>query len=273
MRHRHWLVGTIAVVVFAFVLLPIPVVVWMSFFKASYLAFPPKSGYSTHWYANLGQQTQLVNALVYSLELAAVAAVISAAVGLCGALALQRARLRGKATIVNAFVLPLMVPTIVSGLALYLYLFNIQLVSGLSLVPTLATLVAAHVLVTLPWTFRFIYTGLAGIDKDVERASLDLGHSPRSTLFRITLPLLRSSIVGAVILAFIFSFGDLEMSLFLVGPGQPTLPVAIVQYSSFKVDPTIAAMAVVQIGIIGGLLVLGDRVFHFGRAFASGTKR
>lgn len=270
---RRGVLAAVCAVVFIFVLAPIPVIVWMSFFKASYLAFPPKFGYSLTWYENLRQQPQLVGALLYSLELAALAAVVSTALGLFGAVALHRSRLRGRNALVNAFVMPLTIPTIVSGLAIYLYLYSFQQVSGLLFVPTLSALVAAHVLITLPWTFRFIHAGLAGLSRDAELASLDLGQPPWKTLLHITLPMLRPSIVGAAILAFIFSFGDLEMSLFLVGPGHPTLPVAMVQYAQFKVDPTIAAMAVVQVVIIGGLLVVGDRLFHFGRVFSGGTKQ
>lgn len=270
---RRPILGTITVLVYLFVLAPIPVIIWMSLFKASYMAFPPQQGYSFQWYFNLGQQVQLVNAFVISLELAAVSAVLSTVIGFLGALALHRARVPMKGLLVNAFVMPLAVPSIISGLALYLYLYNLQSFSHLRMVPTLAALVAAHVVVTLPWTFRFTYAGLAGQGTQVERASLDLGRTPIGTLWHVTLPLARQSLVGAAILAFVFSFGDLEMSLFLVGPGQLTLPVAMVQYAQFKVDPTIAAMSVVQVAIIGIILLVSDRFVHFGRVFAGGTKQ
>ena len=265
--------NAVGIGVLVFILAPIPVIVWMSFFKAEYLSFPPTQGYSTRWYAGLVHQTQLSGAFVYSFELALLAALISTVIGFLAALALHRSTLPGHGAISNAFAMPLTIPTIVSGLALYLYLYSLQQQTQRLLVPTFWALLAAHVLITLPWAFRFIYAGLAGLGRDVERASLDLGRNELATLWHITLPLMRPSLIGGYVLAFIFSFGDLEMSLFLVAPGKVTLPVAMVQYAQFKVDPTLAAMSVVQIAIIATLLLAADRFIHFGRVFAGGTKQ
>ena len=88
----------------------------------------------------------------------------------------------------------------------------------------------------------------------------------------MTLPLLRPSLVGAFIFAFIFSFAELEISLFLISPGQITLPVAMVQYAEFRVDPTLAAVSTVQILLVGTLLVVSNRFIRFGQVLSGGVK-
>jgi len=267
-------VATIATILaFVLMLAPIPLLVWMSFFDSRFLVFPPQNGYTLDWYTGLHRQTVLFRALGTSLILALIAALISTFVGMLGAFAVSRSRIPGRRAAANLFLLPLIVPSITSGLALYLYLYNLEGILNLELVPQLATLVAAHVVITLPWTFRFMATGIGSISPHVERASLSLGRGPMYTFFLVTLPLLRPSVIGAALLAFVFSFGDLEISLFLIGPGETTLPVAMVQYASFQVDPTIAAIAVVQIAIIAVILFVGDRFFKFGNVFSGGSKQ
>lgn len=271
MKRPVWTV-VVGAVVYAFMLLPVAIVVWMSFFRPAYLNFPP-AGYSLRWYEGLTDQPALFNGLLYSLEIAAITTVISVVLGVVAALGLSRARLRGRPVLENGFILPLVIPAIVTGIAIYIYLYQLSGVLQVALVPSTWSLVAAHTMITLPWTFRLAYAGMAAVGRDVERASMDLGRRPMATLWRITLPLLRPSLIGAAIFAFIFSFGDLEISLFLVSPGKTTLPVAMVQYAEFKVDPTIAAMSTIQIVLIGILLVIANKVVRFGEAFSGGIKQ
>jgi putative spermidine/putrescine transport system permease protein len=233
----------IGVFVYVFMLLPVVLVVWMSFFSKGLLIFPP-SGYSLSWYAGLPSHSQLFSGLWYSLEIAAIAAVIAVVLGILAALGVSRSRIRGKAWLEQGFTLPLVIPAIISGMAIYIYLYQLSSVAGTSLVPSTWALIAAHVMITLPWTFRLAYTGLVAIGRDVEKASMDLGYSGVQTMWRITLPLLRSAIIGGVIFAFVFSFSDLEISLFLIAPGLTTLPVMI-----------------------------GNRFVRFGEVFAGGTKQ
>lgn len=271
MKLSAWMTG-LGVVVFAFMLIPVGIIVWMSFFEQSYLSFPP-DGYSLKWYEGLADQTDLFRGLLYSAEIAVVTTVISLLLGVSAAIALSRSRLRGSVLLENGFLLPLVIPAIITGMALYIYLYQLSGVVQMGLVPSTWSLIVAHVIITLPWTFRLAYAGAVGIGTDVERASLDLGRGSFGTLMRVTLPLLRPSLIGAGIFAFIFSFGDLEISLFLVSPGQTTLPVAMVQYAQFKVDPTLAAMATVQIVLVGLLLVVANKFIRFGEAFSGGIKQ
>ncbi|HRD76252.1 MAG TPA: ABC transporter permease subunit, partial [Hyphomicrobiaceae bacterium] len=122
-----------------------------------------------------------------------------------------------------------------------------------------------HVLVVIPWTVRLVTASLAGFDRTIEEAAQSLGANRWTTFRRITLPAILPGIVAAALFGFVSSFGNLEMSLFLVGPGRTTLPIAILQYLEWKIDPTIAAVSVVQIVLIGAAMLVTDRFVKISR--------
>lgn len=273
MRIKRPVLGSITALVFVISLLPVPVLVWMSLFNQSYLVVPPKDGYTLNWFINLPQQNELFGGLVYSLILAGCTAVIATVLGMIAALSVRRGAIKRSSLVENLMTLPLTVPNIVLSMALYIFLFRVGQILGFNLTGNFYTLLAAHVLITLPWTFRLSSAGVIGLNQDLERASQDLGRGPMATFFRISLPLLKPALFSAAILAFIFSFGNLEISLFLVAPGETTLPVAMMQYVQTKLDPTVAAMAVVQLALIVVLLALANKLFGFGRTFTGGLKQ
>ena len=120
-------------------------------------------------------------------------------------------------------------------------------------------LIAAHALIVIPWAARLVTASLAGFDPTIEEAAKNLGAPPWTTFRRVTLPAIRPGIVAAALFGFVTSFGNLEMSLFLVGAGRTTLPIAILQYLEWKIDPSIAAVSLVQIAIVGAAMVATNR--------------
>ena len=120
-------------------------------------------------------------------------------------------------------------------------------------------------MITIPWTVRLVAASLGGLDPSMEEAAMNLGAGPATTFLRITLPMIRPGIVAAALFSFIVSFGNLEMTLFLIGPGRTTLPIAILQYLEWRIDPTIAAVSFLQIGLIGGGMLLTDRYVKLAR--------
>jgi len=151
------------------------------------------------------------------------------------------------------------VPSVVIGTALYIAFVEIEIVTELPLTGSLIGLVLAHVLVTIPWTVRLLTASLLGFDRTIEEAAMNLGADRWRTLIRITLPVIRPAVVAAALFSFVVSFGNLEISLFLVGPGETTLPIAILQYLEWKIDPTVAAVSLIQIVIIAGGMLLTNR--------------
>jgi putative spermidine/putrescine transport system permease protein len=154
---------------------------------------------------------------------------------------------------------PLIVPSIVIGTALYIAFVEIEIATELPLTGSLIGLVLAHVLVTIPWTVRLLTASLLGFDRTIEEAAMNLGADRWRTLIRITLPVIRPAVVAAALFSFVVSFGNLEISLFLVGPGQTTLPIAILQYLEWKIDPTVAAVSLIQIVIVAGGMLITNR--------------
>src|SRR5262249_14420627 len=184
------------------------------------------------------------------LEVGLFAMLAGLAVGLPASLCLARRRFRGREALGALLLLPLVVPGVVAGTAIYVFQVESEILTGLPLVASLPGLVLAHVLITIPWTVRLVTASLAGLDRSVEEAALSLGAGPWTTFRLVTLPLIRPGVVAAALFSFIISFGNLEMSLFLVGPGRTTMPIAILQYLEWRIDPVIAAVSLLQIAVI-----------------------
>jgi len=155
--------------------------------------------------------------------------------------------------------LPLVVPGIVAGTAIYVFQIEVEIATELPLLGSLVGLVLAHIMITIPWTVRLLTASLAGVDRSIEEAALNLGATPLKTFWRVTLPAIKPGIVAAALFSFIVSFGNLEMTLFLVAPGQTTLPIAILQYLQWRIDPTIAAVSLLQIALIAAGMLVTDR--------------
>jgi putative spermidine/putrescine transport system permease protein len=248
----------------AYILLPIFFVIWLAFFTQEIPSFPPE-GYSLKWFRAILDNDRFVSGFLLSLRVAVVATLIGLAIGVPAAVCLVRGHFPGREAVNNLLLLPLIVPGIVLGIALFVLHVEAEIKTGWPILGSLAGLIAGHVLIAIPWTVRLITASLAGMDRTIEEAAESLGANRFTTFWRITLPGILPGIVAAALFSFIASFGNLEMSLFLVGPGRTTLPIAILQYLEWKIDPTIAAVSVLQILFIGGAMLLTDRFVKIGR--------
>jgi putative spermidine/putrescine transport system permease protein len=248
----------IVALVFLFMFTPLIFVLWVSVFKNEVVTFPPQ-GYTLAWFGNAWANSAFLNGFIASIQIGVFSMLAGLALGIPASFALIRGRFPGREAL-NAFLLsPLIVPGIVAGTAIYIYFVQLELWTGVRVIATLPGFVLAHVALTIPWTVRLVGASLVGVDQSIEEAAANLGARPFTTFRRVTLPMIRPGVVAAGIFSFIVSFTDLEMSLFLVGPGRSTLQIAMLQYLEWKFDPTVAAVSVVQIGIIGVGLVVTDR--------------
>jgi putative spermidine/putrescine transport system permease protein len=247
------------------ILAPLVLVVWLSFFSNEILSLPPE-GYSLRWYGALGAQRQFVS----GFQLSALVALASTAAGLLvtlpAAFALTRAPLPGREAILHALMSPLIVPALVVGAGLYLALIEFEVITSLPVTGSVFGFAAGHLLLTIPWSLRLLTANLAGIDPAIEDAALSLGATPLVTAMKVTLPLIWPGVVAAALFSFVVSFGNIEVSLFLVQPGQTTLPIAILQYLEWKVDPTVAAVSALQIALVAAALLITDRFVSLAKA-------
>lgn len=248
----------------AYILLPMFFVIWLAFFAQEIPSFPPE-GYSLKWFRAIPGNDRFVTGFLLSLQIAVVATAIGLAIGVPAAVCLVRGRFTGHEAVNNLLLLPLIVPGIVLGIALYVFYVEAEIATSWPIIGSLGGLIAGHVLLAIPWTVRLVTASLVGMDRTVEEAAQSLGANRLTTFRRITLPAILPGIVAATLFGFIASFGNLEMSLFLVGPGRTTLPIAILQYLEWKIDPTIAAVSVLQILFIGAVMLLTDRFVNIGR--------
>ena len=258
-----------AFVALSFILLPLVFVTWLAFFKQEIPSFPPE-GYTLHWFAAILTQKAIIDGFVMSAEVGVAATVIGLALGVPAALGLVRHATRWSGAASTLLLMPLVVPAIVLGTAIYVAQVEAEiLVYGLGyempVIGTIGGLIAAHALIVIPWVVRLVTASLAGFDRTIEEAAKNLGATPWTTVRRVTLPVIRPGIVAAALFAFVISFSNLELSLFLVGAGRTTLPIAILQYLEWKIDPTIAAVSVLQILFIGAVMLVTDRFVNIGR--------
>jgi putative spermidine/putrescine transport system permease protein len=260
----RWLLRAGAGASLGFILTPLVFVSWLAFFRQEIPSFPPE-GYTLRWFANIATQKAFVSGFLLSAELGVIATAAGLLLGVPASLCLARFRFRGREALGTLLLLPLVVPGVVLGTTIYISHIEVEIDTGLPITASLASLVLGHILLVIPWSVRLVSASFAGLDTTIEEAAQNLGANPWTTFRRVTLPAIRPGIVAAALFGFVASFGNLEMSLFLVGPGRTTLPIAILQYLEWKIDPTIAAVSVVQILIIGLAMVATDRYVKLAR--------
>ena len=263
-RIGRWLLKGSAAIAFLYILLPLLFITWLSFYRQEIPSFPPE-GYSLRWYAQAIQNERFIDAFFLSAELGVIATAIGLILAVPAAVGLSRLHFRGRDFANNLLLMPLIVPGIVLGIALYVFQTEIEIATRIPLLGSLAGLVWGHVLLVIPWAFRLITASLAGFDRTLEDAAQNLGANRFTAFRRVTLPAVLPGIVAGGMFGFVASFGNLELSLFLVGPGRLTLPVAILQYLQWKIDPTIASISVLQIVIIAIAMLVTDRFVRLSR--------
>lgn len=258
------LMRTLVVIAYLIIFAPVTMIVVTSFFSQEIVSFPPP-GLTWHWYANAWDKPEFLRGMITSLQVALLAAAVGVPIGTAAALAIVRGKLPGKQAISALLLAPLAVPGVVAGSSLYMFYVLAENALDRDITATTAGLVSAHVLLTIPWTVRLVVASLQSLDRAAEDAAANLGAGPFTVFRRITLPMMRPGIVAAAMFSFIQSFENLDLSLLLVGPGRTTLPVAMLNYLEFRIDPTLAAVATVQILIVGVLMVVTDRFVKLSR--------
>lgn len=258
--------GAISGVVLAFIVLPLVVIVWVSFFANRILAFPA-SGYTVDWYVRALETDAFRDGFVTSVQTALFATAASLALGVPASLGLVRGRFPGRDAVQVLLLAPMVVPGIVGGAALFIAFIEVEALLDIQVAGTIGGLLVAHTLIALPWTIRLVSASLASADRAIEEAAASLGAGPLTVLRRVTLPAIRPALVAAALFSFVISFIDLEKSIFLVAPGRTTLQIALVNYLEWNLDGTVAAVAAVQILIVGTALLVSDRYARLAQAF------
>jgi putative spermidine/putrescine transport system permease protein len=257
-RLRGWPNRILVTVLYLFLLAPILVVLGISFDSQSNMAFPPK-GFSLRWYEKLAQNQEFITGFKVSVITAGGVAVLALLLGVPVALAITRYDFPGRDALSGFFLSPLLVPAIVLGLALLLVLAPLRITG------TYAGLIIAHLSITVPYVIRTSSMSLLTLNRSCEEAARTLGASAWTTFRRVTLPLIAPGVLAGGAIAFLISFDEAVISLFVVGPRATTLPVEIFHYVETRTDPQIAALSVVLIAISILFVVIIERVMGLRR--------
>jgi len=256
--------GVWMALVYAFQLVPAAIVVISSLSSVSYGVWPPP-GFSTRWYSNLFQQDGVTHALIGSLWIGALVAVLAVLLGSAGAVALVRYRFRGSGSFQSALFSPLVVPKIAFGFAVFMLLARLGMTSGRWAV------VLAHTVATVPFVIVLLSAALSRADRTLDYAAVDLGARPLKAFLRATLPQIAPAMLISGVFAFLISFNEVDLSIFLLNSDQQTLPVWMFTYLNNYQDPTPAAlstlMTVLSVVVVG-LGALALRLTRQGRRFS-----
>ncbi|MDP9635027.1 ABC transporter permease [Ensifer sp. ENS11] len=249
-----WYAGTI--LFFAFLLAPLVVLVAVSF-NPTAMVFPPQ-GFTLKWYGTILDKPDFLYAAWASTILGIITAVVSTGLGVLAAIGLQRYNGLLKGAVSSLLMSPLFIPAVIVALALF------QLIFMMGIVNNVWTLVAAHVVVTIPYPIRNVMAQMEGFDVRLEEAALTVGATPRQALWRVTLPLLKASIIPSLIIVFVLSWNNYTVSVFLANKDWTTLPLQLRAYLQYEYEPFVAAMSTILILLSIVLLVIVDRTVGLG---------
>ena len=237
-----------------FMLAPIVIVCIVAFTPEGFLSIPT-SEWSLRWFRAIARYPEFISAFRNSLVLAAVSSTVAVAFSVPAALAIARYRFPGRETLTALFLSPLMIPHVVLGIAFLRFFTQIGL-GG-----TFTGLVLAHIVIVFPFALRLVLASAIGMDRALENAAVSLGASGGSVFRRVTLPLILPGVASGWMLAFIQSFDEVTMTVFIAAPGTSTLPVRMFLYIQDNIDPLVTSVSAVVIGMTVVFMIAIDRLY------------
>ncbi len=245
----RWVLPAVVTVLCLVLILPVAIVVVLAFSGGTFLRFPPPS-YSLRWFVAFFGNAAWRASLWSSIEVGVVACVIATVAGFLAAYALVRGSFPGKKLVLSLGLLPIIAPTIITSIALY------YVSARLGLVGNVLWVGLCHAVIALPVVLLILLSTLQSVDPQLERAALSLGSGWVRTLWTVTVPIAAPGIVSAALFAFLASFDELVIALFLTNARTQTLPVRIWNSLQLEVEPTIAAVSAFLIAVTGVVLML-----------------
>ncbi|MBL0936747.1 MAG: ABC transporter permease [Rhizobiaceae bacterium] len=245
-------VSSFALLVIAFLQVPVIVVVLAGFSETSYLTIPPQ-GLTLRWFGEVLTDPTYLSAIRISLILAVSATLASMVLGVAAAYAIHKKMLPGSDAITSFLMAPLVVPSVVVGVALLQY-FTLIGWRG-----SFLALILAHTIITVPYIVRSVLASLSGIDPSLEEAARVLGANGPSAFRLVTLPLIKPGLVAGALFAFVTSMENVPVTIFLASARQTTLPILIFSSVEMGVDPSVAAVSTLLIVATAVVLLLAER--------------
>lgn len=251
MRKNKWLM-MLAIVVFLFLFLPLIIIVVTSFGTEAIITFPIK-GFTIDWYIMALTSKAFMSSLQLSLIIGVVATLIALIVGIPSAYVLSRDRFKGKKFLNAFFLSPTLIPGIVVGYSIFqMIVVNLRL-------PIIPGLIIGHFLISVPYVIRVVGSSMEQVDVSIEEAAWTLGCTKKRAFVTVLLPNIASGIFAAFMLAFVNSFNNVPVSMFLSGPGVTMLPTTLLSYMEFNYDPSVSALSVILMFVTIGVMIVIEK--------------
>ncbi|MDS1002105.1 extracellular solute-binding protein [Clostridium sporogenes] len=251
-KNKSLLSKIYAILVYAFLYLPILVLVAFSFNKSKLNA--TFTGFTLDWYKNLINNTQILEALKNSLIIAFISTFFAVIIGTLAAIGMYRYKFKGKKAMEGLLYIPVVIPEIVMGISMLAFFSSLNLPAGL------ITLILAHITFCISYVIIVVRARLDGFDSALEEAAQDLGATPWQTLTKVTLPVISPGIISGALLAFTLSLDDVIISFFAAGPDSNTLPLKIFAMVKFGVTPEINALSTVMMVFTLSMVVIAEGI-------------
>jgi spermidine/putrescine transport system permease protein len=228
-----------ASLIYLFLYVPIAVLMLYSFNKSKLNAV--WTGFTVAWYGKLFHNSAILEAMQTSVMLALITTIAATMIGTLAAVGMYRYHFRGKTALEGIIFLPIVIPEIVMGISMLALFSQMKVPLGFW------TLAAAHITFSIPFVIVVVRARLAGFDKSIEEAAMDLGATPWQTFLKVTLPVIAPGVMAGALLTFTLSIDDVVISFFVAGPGSTTLPLKIFSMVKFGVTPEINALSTLML--------------------------
>ena len=235
-----WTHRSLCALVLLFLVMPILVIVPLSFNSGSFLVYPLQ-GLSMRWYADFFTSAEWMRSLTNSMIVAPAATLLAMVFGTLAAIGLTRGEFRGKALVMSLLISPMVAPVVIVGVASYLFF------APMGLGNSYTSLILVHAVLGVPFVIITVSATLQGFNYNLVRAAASMGASPLTAFRRVTLPLIAPGVISGALFAFATSFDEVVVTLFLAGPEQATLPRQMFSGIRENLSPTIAAAATLLI--------------------------
>lgn len=245
----YFLVFLLLVIIIA----PALVIIPQSFTSLNYFIYPIKE-FSLKWYEKFFENEQWIESLERSLLIAILVAIFATFIGTLAALAVNKLQFKGKNLFLNLMLTPMIVPVVITGVALYASFAKIGLNN------TILGLVMAHSLLAIPMVFLTMSSALARFDTNLELAAMSMGSTPIGTFFKVTVPTIKNSLITAALLSFVTSLDEVVVTIFVSGANTKTLPMMMWENLRATIDPTIAVAATFLIILTLGMYAIKEFV-------------
>lgn len=262
----RFLLRAIVALILVFLMAPVLSIAISSFSTAPLFSFPPR-GFTLRWYEAI--PLSYLTALEVSVVVAIGTTALALAVGVPAALALVRGQFPVRRLLSTLCLSPLMVPTLVTGVAAFQLAMVLFDTFGFSLLETELGLILGHTAFTVPFVIRSVIAGQVQFDRAAEEAAMSLGATPLRTFFTVTVPMLSPAIASGAIFAFLMSFDDVPVAMFIGGGDVTTLPVRILNSIQFDLSPAVLALCTIVAVTVILLVALCGRLFGLDKFFGT----